>query len=92
MRDFADSLKENAGQNTTETTVENTTKTPWKTLRFVVDHANALAGVRHYCNTRSRKMNAAPPPEAERRRYQFWPPLSIKHRGQTISDEGELIA
>jgi hypothetical protein len=37
-------------------------------------------------------MNAAPPPEAERRRYQFWPPLSIKHRGQTISDEGELIA
>jgi hypothetical protein len=53
MRDFADSLKENAAQNTTENTLENTTKTPWKTLRFVVGHANALAGVRHYCNTRS---------------------------------------
>jgi hypothetical protein len=61
MRDFADSLKENAAQNTTENTLENTTKTPWNTLRFVVGHANALAGVRHYCNTRSPKNECSAP-------------------------------
>jgi hypothetical protein len=60
MRDFADSLKENAAQNTTENTLENTTNAV-ETLRFVVGHANALAGVRHYCNTRSPKNECSAP-------------------------------
>src|SRR5436190_22990865 len=89
MRDYAEPQRDNAVKNTTVPVQNTTVPVQNTTVRMRFTKAGVLAATRRSCNTRTIKVNAAPPPDAERRRFLFPAAALDQCCGLMISDEGE---